>query len=779
MASNAILDSFDDFLSEPIPAFAPGDRIRGMNRFLVYKLEPKADGSGYNKIPHNPKNSQKANNPSLGVSLAEADAYCKKHEGFRIGLYIQEQETPDVVVIDLDKCVTETGDVEPWAVEIVRGLNSYTEASPSGTGLHIFVRGVKPGTACRRGIEIYSCARFVSLTGLHVAGTPDTINECDLKPIYEKMLRGEFQQPEAAQRDASEKPRMMNEVVHYHGAITTKLALLMTGDFVENSTPFTVSDEGDQNEITFPSQSEAIGSLLGCLAIKHEGDAEKMENEFLQSSLYRGISKWNAEGGKWQRLGKGELKTAVEKYSASVSKTVAPPSQTAEPEPDEWPYAMTREEYEAECDAEYPVFPLRETAGPVLEDADIYGPLGQITRKICGRSEAYPPTVYLNLIITLGCAFGRGAYFNVDSTKHYTIDFLACVGSSSVGRKGTSSDGAESIVRLLCGDFMSRRNCTGFASPQAVIDRIKDASTYQQRDRKSGGYKTVLVPGVEDKRLCVRENELSGLFKLLSDPKTKAGELFRNLWDGKPASNIVAGKTDEGESRSLTCKEPHVAVIGSTTPSLVKATLPIGADTSGDGNRFLWCHTKRTQLCPNGGPPIDWASEMITYAGKSIPLLVYMQDVLVDAGEKRLIPLTKPAAKFWTYLYLRLENDQRTGFLGGMTSRSAAHIRRLAMILALVDLEGAIDVKHLKAAEAIWNYSQESARFIFKGYSLEQEKILRFAESKGSEGITVGRDLHKMFGNNKSGAWLKAQVKSLADGGFLIRNGDQYRFKKH
>jgi hypothetical protein len=141
-----------------------------------------------------------------------------------------------------------------------------------------------------------------------------------------------------------------------------------------------------------------------------------------------------------------------------------------------------------------------------------------------------------------------------------------------------------------------------------------------------------------------------------------------------------------------------------------------------------------------------------------------------------LIGLSAPANSFWKKLYLRLENDQRAGFLGGMTSRSGAHIRRLAMILALLDKQYTIGVEHLKAAEAIWDFSQESARFIFQGYSVEQERILDLAQTK-PEGILL-TDIHNLFSRNKTSGWIKAQLQSLVEGGCLTAPGDLYKFKK-
>jgi len=47
--------------------------------------------------------------------------------------------------IDLDKCRDpRTGEIETWALEIIRTVDSYTEVSPSGTGIRIFCRARLP-----------------------------------------------------------------------------------------------------------------------------------------------------------------------------------------------------------------------------------------------------------------------------------------------------------------------------------------------------------------------------------------------------------------------------------------------------------------------------------------------------------------------------------------------------------------------------------------------------------------------------------------------------------
>lgn len=72
--------------------------------------------------------------------------------------------------MDLDKCRDpESGEVEPWATEIVNGLGSYTELSPSGEGLHIILKGKVPAPLKLDYIEMYSIERYFTISG-HVFG---------------------------------------------------------------------------------------------------------------------------------------------------------------------------------------------------------------------------------------------------------------------------------------------------------------------------------------------------------------------------------------------------------------------------------------------------------------------------------------------------------------------------------------------------------------------------------------------------------------------------------
>lgn len=75
--------------------------------------------------------------------------------------------------IDLDHCL-DGGRVSPLARRVLDALpDTYVEVSPSGTGLHVF--GLLPERAGRKvaGVEVYSRARFMTVTGVpHEASSP-------------------------------------------------------------------------------------------------------------------------------------------------------------------------------------------------------------------------------------------------------------------------------------------------------------------------------------------------------------------------------------------------------------------------------------------------------------------------------------------------------------------------------------------------------------------------------------------------------------------------------
>jgi putative DNA primase/helicase len=92
------------------------------------------------------------------------------HELDGIGYVLIEDN--QIVGFDLDHCRNpDTGEIDPWALELVQRLDSYTEVSPSGTGLRVWTFGTftDPKQGRKHGdIEMYRGQRFLTLTGCHL-----------------------------------------------------------------------------------------------------------------------------------------------------------------------------------------------------------------------------------------------------------------------------------------------------------------------------------------------------------------------------------------------------------------------------------------------------------------------------------------------------------------------------------------------------------------------------------------------------------------------------------
>jgi hypothetical protein len=167
---------------QPFNADAIPQSLKDLPRWAPWKAVWSAKREKYDKIPY------RADAPGYGLSTAQPDkwysfdvalASLEQHPHAFHGLGLVLTGIKGLVGTDLDGCVNE-GVIAPWAQAIVTDLNSYTEISPSGTGLRVFNTGTQDRDWNNHdvGIEVYggNDARFLTVSGQHLEGTPTAIS---------------------------------------------------------------------------------------------------------------------------------------------------------------------------------------------------------------------------------------------------------------------------------------------------------------------------------------------------------------------------------------------------------------------------------------------------------------------------------------------------------------------------------------------------------------------------------------------------------------------------
>ncbi len=89
-------------------------------------------------------------------------------------------------------------------MRIVELLDSYTEVSPSGRGLHVWVKGKVPGNRRRSGkLEMYDRARYVTVTGHALPGyTQIRERQEELEQLYRETFGEREASPRTPDRPA-------------------------------------------------------------------------------------------------------------------------------------------------------------------------------------------------------------------------------------------------------------------------------------------------------------------------------------------------------------------------------------------------------------------------------------------------------------------------------------------------------------------------------------------------------------------------------------------------
>lgn len=288
-------------------------KYKSINIWINYCTVPNEKlHSGFDKVPINPNNLKFANvtdrqsctdfdTAILNIDKEITLYYQPTRQNVKakisgIGIVL---EFAGLIGIDLDDIIdTTTGTINPTALKTVDFINSYTEFSVSGKGLHILVdgrlhtkevnaRGLSKGIKYKFDdfeMEMYDNSRYLTFSGNVFRDMPIQSKSDKANALYNRLLtlRESKRQPTAVHK---QNQTVQQPVTDDDNALLQRMFKSKCGAEIK------ALFEGDISKCG--SNSEADLKLCRHLAYWTGKDEERIDKLFRQSALYR--TKWDRE----------------------------------------------------------------------------------------------------------------------------------------------------------------------------------------------------------------------------------------------------------------------------------------------------------------------------------------------------------------------------------------------------------------------------------------------------------------------------------------------------
>lgn len=338
------------------------------------------------------------------------------------------------------------------------------------------------------------------------------------------------------------------------------------------------------------------------------------------------------------------------------------------------------------------------TDWPKLDPTALHGLAGDVVRAVEPYTEADPAALLGGYLTAVGSAAGAGPHARVGSASHPARLFVAVVGATARGRKGTAATEVVPVVEHAVDGW---RDCVrgGFGSGEALVEDLAKAA---------------------DTRLLVRERELARVLTVAQRETSVLSPVLRGAWDDG---------TLEVRTRKAThvAYGAHVSVLADITVEELRRALTATETANGFANRFLFVAARRPHRLPDG----EVVPERVV-----APLVKRTAERVTGCRGFGVLKRTDAARELWADIYYAID-DEVDGLYGAATARAEAQMLRLQVAYAILDGSRVIDLEHVRAAEAFWNYCDDTARLVF-GDRLgdpDADRLLDALRTAGDEGL--------------------------------------------
>jgi len=261
------------------------NELKDLRHWVCWRYEPQPDNKKPKKIPFAPFNPDKRAdtlNPKTWSTFKQAAFQHDMAKCDGLGFVLTNED--DYVAVDLDHAFDDSAIERTKA--IVGLFNSYTERSPSGQGVRIFIKAHRQVYHQSQGIEVYSHKQYVTLTGNCKTIKPIEWRDAEL----EQFLATYFTQQNQAEKPQTfdNAPIPFDDIPDVDKVVWTKAFSSKNGDTLY------AQYKGTWSHV---SADKSVGdySFLNSLAYWCNGNPKQMRRMALQSGMRR--AKWFEKRG--------------------------------------------------------------------------------------------------------------------------------------------------------------------------------------------------------------------------------------------------------------------------------------------------------------------------------------------------------------------------------------------------------------------------------------------------------------------------------------------------
>lgn len=389
---------------------------------------------------------------------------------------------------------------------------------------------------------------------------------------------------------------------------------------------------------------------------------------------------------------------------------------------------------------------------PKLDDAALHGLGGEVVKALEPHTEADPIALLISFLSEAGTMLNRGPHLILDGVYHPLLFWPVLVGNSSKSRKGTAGKRIQMLVSLA-DPIWTRGEAKGtLSSGEGLAFAVRDAQYKEEPFKKSGQPtgETVTIcvdPGIEDKRLFLVQSEFGAVLRVMAREGNSLSGVLRDAWDGLTLAPMT-------KANRVRATDPHIGIVAHVTNNELLRNLTDTEASNGFGNRFAWFVVRRSKELPFSSTPSDAVIES---------LAIRIGKTLQEARSFGAIGLTDLAREAWKAVYHDLSAD-RPGMAGALLARGEAQVMRLSALYSCLDRHPSIDLVHLKAGLALWQYAEESTRLIF-GDSLGSPIADTILQALRASGDLTDSQVSDLFGRHLSSTKLEQAKTTLVAAG--------------